>query len=645
MSLKKYRVKNLFHNSIEPEEILMDAAKSGEFEDQRIEIPIEKKTFRAFYGIILAILIVLAGRAAWLQLAEGGYFKELAEHNRVRAVPVFASRGIIYDRSMKQLVFNIPSFDLMVSPADLPRSQAEKNAVIEKAANLLGVPAQEIADEIKNFDLRSSPSISIVQNLEHEKLMLLEPNLEELPGFRIAENTVRRYVDAPVFSHIIGYLGKLGTDEAKDNPDYFSSEKIGKDGLEFFYEKTLRGQPGERIYEVDSKGKQKRELAQNPSRDGQGLVLTIDYQLQGSLYQALSRKLASLGLKKGAAVALDPQTGGILALVSFPSFDSNAFAQGLSSKIYSELANNPAQPLFNRAVSGQYAPGSTIKPLVAAAALKEDVISPLTKIFDSGELVLTSQYTGQVTWRFGDWKAHGAVDMYSAIAQSCDVYFYTIGGGYGNIKGLGIDRLEQYFKLFGLGSKLGIDLPGEETGLVPGPEWKEQKKNEQWYIGDTYHISIGQGDLLVTPLQLAAATASLLNGGKIIQPHLVDKFIDSDKNVIKINKPQILREGFVGQEELEVVRNGMRQTVTSGSALLLNNLPVQAGAKTGTAQVAGQHNSNAWGTVFAPYENPEIVLVVLAENAGEGSQVAIPVAKEVLETYFAGAAPVQENNQ
>jgi penicillin-binding protein 2 len=631
---KEYKVKRIFKEAIEPEEILLDATKSSELENQRLEVQIKPRIFKAFFYLILAAFLVLVGYSAYLQIIKGSYYQDLAERNRLRSIPVFSSRGIIYDRLLKQLVHNVPIFNLVLTLSDLPRSAVEKEAVIKKAAEIIGVPPPEIFDKLKNTDLKLTPTIIVGEDLNHEILLLLESKIEQLPGFRIEKNIVRQYVNASYFSHILGYLGKLGNDDIRNNPDYFLTEKIGKNGLESFYEEILRGRPGEQLIETDSRGQQKNPIAQSQPQDGQGLVLAIDSELQKNLYDSLVQALKSRNLKKAVALALNPQNGGILAMVSFPSFDNNLFARGITSADYDKLFGDAAQPLFNRAISGQYGPGSAVKPLIGAAALQEKVVSPSTKIFDSGELVLVNQYNPEIVYRFPDWKAHGIVDIYSAIAQSCNVYFYTIGGGYGNIKGLGIEGLKKYFRFFGLGETLGIDLPGETTGLVPDPQWKQQAKNEQWYTGDTYHISIGQGDLLVTPLQLAVATAAIVNGGKIIQPHVVDKIVDSDKNIVKTIEPKILRENFIEQDNLEIIKKGMRQTITAGTAPLLNNLSIPVGAKTGTAQVAGQRNSNAWVTVFAPYDNPQIVLVVLLENAGEGSQVAVPIAREVLEKYF-----------
>ena len=632
-ALAKFKVKTIFKETIEPEEILLDATKSSDLDEQKIEVPIRPKIFRIFAGIILGVFLILTGQAAYMQIGRSDYFKNLAARNRTRSLPLFAQRGIIYDKNFKQLVFNVPSFNLLVSLPDLPEDSRDRTAVIKKAAEAAGLSEEDALNDIGSINLKFGSSAVVAENLEHEKLLEIQAVINELPGWRVEQNITRQYVDSFVYSHIFGYTGKLTDSDIAKNPDYSLTEKIGKDGLEAFYENVLRGRPGQRFLEVDSLGRLKGEVAEQKAESGQGLLLSIDSRLQELLYNNLQATLQKMRLKKAAAVVLDPKNGGVLAMVSFPSFDNNLFSQNLSSRDYNSLLNDANRPLFNRAISGQYSPGSTVKPLIGSAALQEKIVTPFTKINAPGELILVNQYDPSIVYRFADWKTHGVIDIYSAIAQSSDVYFYTVGGGYGNIKGLGIEKLATYFKLFGFGADSGIDLPGENQGLVPGAQWKQQVKKENWYTGDTYHVAIGQGDLLVTPLQLAVAEAAILNGGKVMRPHVVDKIIDSDKNVISAIEPKILWQNFIDQVNLDVIKKAMRQTVTEGTARILNDLPVAVGAKTGTAQVAGDNNPNAWGVVFAPYDNPQMVIVVLVESAGEGSQVAMPVIKETLQEY------------
>lgn len=632
--LKKYRVKRISRESVEPEEIFVDASRP-EFEGQKIEVPLRPKIFRAFFALVILGFFVLAGQTFYLQIVKGEEYRGLAEKNRLKIVQIPASRGIIYDRFFKQLVYNVPSFDLMITFRDLPKSPAERQDIIDKAARILKISPSEINGLINEFNSKNTETFLIADNIEHEKLLALESEIEKMPGFKIEKSAARQYGAVPYLSHVLGYLGKLSWEDFKSGSDYLATEKIGKSGIEYSFESVLRGKPGRRITEVDSRGQSQGNAKTIDPEPGQGIVLTIDSELQRKIYEEIEKTLKSLKLQKAAAVALNPKDGSVLAMASFPGFDNNMFSKALSFEEYSEIANDPSRPLFNRAIGGQYAPGSTIKPMVGLAALQEGIVSPNTTVSDPyGELTVANQYDPGIIYRFADWKAHGTVNIYSAIAQSCNVYFYTIGGGYGNIEGLGIERIKKYLSLFGFGSASGIELPGEKNGLLPDPEWKKETKEEDWFTGDTYHVSIGQGDSLVTPIQLAAATATVANGGKLLAPRLVDKIVDSDKNTVKTFQAKIVRENFIGQEHIETMKKAMRQTVVSGSAAALNDLKVEAAGKTGTAQVAGQKDNNAWFTAFAPYSDPQIVLVILVESGGEGSRVSVPIAKEVLRWYF-----------
>ena len=312
-----------------------------------------------------------------------------------------------------------------------------------------------------------------------------------------------------------------------------------------------------------------------------------------------------------------------------PSFDFN-------SQTYGEIIKDKNKPLFNRAIGGFYPAGSTIKPFVASAALAENIIDPNFKIDDTlGYIKIENQYDPNIVYTYRDWKAHGFVDMRRAIAVSANVYFYIIGGGYKNIKGLGIDRIKKYLNIFGFGSDLGIDLPGESSGLIPDPAWKKSVKNEGWFTGDTYNVSIGQGDTIITPLQLASAIGAVANGGTLWKPKLVLKITDHRNNSIREFKPESIRANIVDESKLKVVREGLRKAVTEGSAYLLNDLPIKVAGKTGTAQITNTfRKTNAWFTGFAPYDNPEIALAIIVEGAGEGSTAAVPVAKEVFYWYY-----------
>jgi len=613
MVLKKYKVRNKFKEDIEPEEIFMDSKRlkeSPDSEREKLERPIKEIVLKIFFVFIIVLLVILVGKTFHLQIIKGSYWRELADENRIRSYPIEPLRGIIYDRNKIPLAINVPKLDLVVIPADLTNI----NELADRLSQLLDKDKVEIEEKIRE-NINLSYPIIIAEDIEREKALLLESEFADISAISIRKDSRRQYENGPVFAHVLGYLGKVNKEEVSEK-GYFLDDYIGRDGLERVYEDELRGTYGQELVEIDNIGRTQKVLATKEPIAGQDIVLSIDKSLQEKIYQSMRGR-------KGAAVALNPQNGKILALMSSPNFDNNEFIKGLSPESFDKVIQDKNEPFLNRVIAGQYPSGSTIKPLIAAAALEEGIISPDKQLNCPGQLTLKDKYNPNIFWTFPDWKAHGIVNMNKAIAESCNVYFYTIGGGYGDIEGLGIEKIAKYLNLFGWGQTLGIDLPGEMAGLVPSPLWKEETKDEEWYIGDTYNVSIGQGDISITPLQLAIATAAIANNGKVFQPQLTEN-----------SEPNIIRQGFIDNDFLEVVKRGMREAVISGSARALYDLPVKAAGKTGTAQVSKTKAPHSWFTVFAPYENPEIVLIILIENGGEGSEVALPVAKEVLGWWF-----------
>ncbi len=600
--------------------------------------------------------IVLFARLLWLQIFTGDYYFKIAEGNRIRQERIEARRGIIYDRNLKPLVHNVANFLLYIVPADLPKNVEEKDQIFKKIAETIAPlsPRQglldlqnsqnslnkdQLFDQIKNAvgkikpkSLESFQPLFITDNIEYDKAMLLELQSENWKGVNLSTKIRRDYLlDAPSLSHILGYTGKINQEEFKKaSNEYLSIDYIGKNGLEYFYENEMRGTNGHKQIEVDALGKVKKVLNSNPSEDGHNLVLTIDDNVQKKLEELLQAQLDTLHLKRASAVVTNPQNGEILALVSLPSYDDNLFARGITKTEYQKLLDNPDRPLFNRAVAGEFPCGSTIKPVVAAAALNEDVVTENTQFLSNGGLKVG-------TWLFPDWKkgGHGMTNVKKALAESVNTYFYIVGGGYEDFIGLGLDRLVRYYKLFGLGEQTGIDLPGEANGFVPTKDWKENILKEHWYTGDTYHLSIGQGDLTTTPLQVAQFTQYFAANGKIYRPHLVKEITLADGKKFTTTELNITKENLVKPEVLKTVREGMRQTITSGSARSIELVvPVQVAGKTGTAQWSSKKDPQAWFTGFAPYNNPEIVITVLIEEGKEGSTAAVPVAKEFLKWYF-----------
>jgi len=646
MELKKYFIKNKAREDIEAEEIFLDAEAIRSLEDKgKLEQPIKRRNFFLFYALIIVCLAGLLLQAGHLEVIKGEYYQNLAQGNRLRIYSLPAPRGIIYDRFQQPLVYNVPSFDLAVNLNDfLDNPPSVQEEILEKVAKILeGELFQEKShfqkEELKQKIAEAQGQVGqlvLAKNIERSAALILESLIKDWPGWRLEKNPRRQYMTASYFAHILGYTGQVSPTDLEEHPDYSLNDQIGKIGLELQYESFLRGRPGQEQIEVDFSGKTQSLLATKPAQSGQGLILHIDEELQKKVYQSLEKTLNQLGSKKkAAAVAMDPRNGGILALVSLPSFDNNLFAQGISQIDLAVLKNDPNLPFLNRALAGQYPPGSTIKPMIAAAALEEEIVKPEQQINCQGGLSIVHQYESQIIYHYPDWKAHGLTDIIKAIAQSCNVFFYTVGGGYDQINGLGVEGIKKYLQYFGLGQASQIDLPHEEIGLIPDREWKkEAKPNEDWYLGDTYHLAIGQGDILVTPLQLTSAIASLVNGNILYQPQLVDKIIDSNKKIVEDIPAKVIRQEFIKSENIKTVQEGMRQAVLTGSARALANLAIKVAGKTGTAQFGTRGEAHAWFVGYAPYEEPQIVLTILIEGGGSGDQAAVPVAKEVLEWYF-----------
>ncbi|HJN62164.1 MAG TPA: penicillin-binding protein 2 [Candidatus Parcubacteria bacterium] len=635
-SLRGFKKLKGFKGEIEPQEIFLDklAQKKEEelgLSERKIEVLLSENLLRLFYLSFLILMLVFLGKTLQLQIFNNEEFFLRAEENKLRVYQVRPNRGIIYDQNLKQLIWNESSFDLVLDKRDFPWETPEKEEILEKVSSILQITSLELEEKIMETE---SLQVLIKENISHEILVLLETKIDELLGFQIEKNIVRDYLQGPTFAHLIGFTGKINSGELKNLSNYTITDYLGKQGLEKEYEETLRGEPGRLEILKDARNQVLSQTKVSDPQPGQSLVLWLDSELQEKVQEELTRTLLNSGTKKGAAIALDPKTGGVLAMVSLPTFNNNSFSKGMTQKEYAVIQNNPSKPLFNRVVAGQYATGSTIKPIVAAAALQEEIIDPKKLIFDPGFLEIEDQYNPEKIWTFLDWKVHDWTDMRKAIAQSCNVYFYIIGGGYKEQEGLGPTRIKEYLSLFGWGKTTQIDLPGEKKGLLPDPDWKKEVKNEGWWDGDTYHLSIGQGDVLATPLQVASSFVAIANQGKLLEPKIVQKVVNQDKKLVREIDPEILNENFIDQENLQVVREGMREAVIYGSSVLLSNLPVKAAAKTGTAQTPKENYYHNWITVFAPYDDPEIVLTIIIESVYGEQVAALPVAKEVLSWYF-----------
>jgi len=598
-----------------------------EKEEAIIEAPFKKKGLVIMWYLFIFAVVALAVRVFYLDTIKGEYYAEISKENRIRKIPIKAPRGNILDKFGHVLARNVPSIDAVSLPSYLPTDPNEIKKMARNLAGILGMEEGNLEIILESQNRKSPDPVLIKENISQDQALILSERAKDFPGIAIDKTAIRNYENSNIFSHVIGYDGKITQEELQKNTDYLMTDYIGKTGLEKKYERELRGVYGARQAEIDSLGNVKKDLGIVNPEAGSDLVLNIDEELQKKIYDSLTQNLENIDTVTAAAVAIDPRNGGILALVSLPSFDNNSFARGITNDEYQEIVGNKDLPLLNRVTSGEYPPGSTIKPAVASAALMEGTITPGTIIDGLGGNLQVGSF------HFGDWKTHGPSDVRTAIAESNDIFFYTVGGGYGNVEGLGMTRMKRYENLFGFGSPTGIDLPGESAGFIPDEAWKLQKIGERWYIGDSYHCAIGQGFVTATPLQLANYAAALANRGTLYTPRIVNEIrkINGQKEYIN---PKIIRKNFISEEVMNVVREGMRQTVTSGTAQSLKNLPVEAAGKTGTAQFGTENKVHTWFVSFAPYDNPTVAMVVLVEGGNENSSLAVPVTREVYDWYF-----------
>ncbi len=643
---------------IEPHEIFYDSLTqkqevSSVVSDKKIIPSLSKRSIILPFWFTVALFVIFGARLAQMNLFQGASYKIQAQQNKYIFQKVQAERGIIYDQNLKPLVQNLSGFDLN---CDKNKMSADKNILAKTIQSLAAVLNLDENDLKKKIDSGQNP---IIHNLNHRELIILEARAADFEGCQTVSRPIRNYLTDYGLAPVLGYMSSITEKEwlaAQEN--YSINDYVGRSGLEQFYENTLRKNPGSMRVEHDARGniisKNEAELPQS----GDSLVLWLDLELQKKLNDAIYQQLKNLGLTNAAAVALNPDTGGVLALVSLPDYNNNVFSEGSSEQIKNIINDYQSQPLFNRVISGQYLTGSTIKPFEAAAALQEKIINPDKQINCQGYIEVKNQYDPSIIYRYNDNHIHGLTDMRKAIAESCNDYFYIIGGGYNNQTGLGPTRIKKYLSLFGWDQPTGIDLPGEVAGFIPDPLWKKEKfagtQDQTWTDGDTYNLAIGQGFIGITPIEVATAYAAIANGGILYEPRLVQKIVDSAGNIVEEKKPSIKRQNFIDSENLQVVREGMRHCVNGAgaplaSALVLNSLGIPMAAKTGTAQLHkgpdGKDLLNSWVTVWAPYDHPQILLTIMMENVHEGTVAVLPVAKDVLDWYFNGRTNDAEKNQ
>ncbi len=593
-------------------------------------------------GFVLVLMSVLLVRFFYLQMVRHDYYQTLAESNRISVVPIVPNRGLILDRNGVVLAHNYSGYTLEINP--------NKTTNMEATINELSALVEITPKDRKRFrkllaERRNSETLMIRNRLTDEEVARFAAQQYRFRSVEIKARLFRDYPLGEKTAHLIGYIGRINQtdvdqlEESDMAANYRGSDYIGKTGLEQSYENELHGATGVEQVEVDSAGRAVRVLSRKPPVSGNTLVLSIDAKLQEIAEQ-------SFGNYRGALVAIDPNNGEVLAFVSKPGYDPSLFIDGIDPQSWDELNNSPDVPLNNRALRGQYPPGSTVKPFMALAGLFHNIRSPGRTISDPGYFNLPGS-----SHQYRDWKkgGHGSVDMFKAIVISCDTYFYGLATE------LGIDNIYSFLSRFGFGKKTGIDLEGETSGLLPSQEWKMKRYKDKWYAGDTVSVGIGQGYNLVTPMQLAFATATLANNGIGYKPRLVREVRSSRNNENRLVEAKPEFDMKLDPAHLDLVKRAMAAVTQPGgtAAQAAAGAPYHIAGKTGTAQVVAmkqgekydasklseRNRDHAWFIAFAPAEQPRIALVVLAENGGHGGGTAAPIARKVLDYYLLGKVP------
>ncbi|HCI05494.1 MAG: Penicillin-binding protein 2 [Parcubacteria group bacterium GW2011_GWC1_45_9] len=602
---------------IEPEEILLE---NNAVFAKRLEFSIGRKYVFFILGLVAFFMFLSLGVAFKLQIFQHPAYARRSEENSLRNIFLEAPRGLIFDRYGDVLADNQVYFEVLPIKENLD-SGHNFELQLETLSRISGIAKDEISQKL------DSNKEVVFENFDLDKAIEFKANEALMPGFKLVGRYQRHYPLKEATSHVLGYTGLVTEKEHAENQDLSLSQTIGKVGVELFYDSYLRGSRGSFSYQVDVKDDLIGQEKSNYFKTGNSIRLTLDAKLQEKIYQIFRDNVFDAG-SGAVAVALEPKTGEILALVSYPGFDT-------SKKIWSD---SKAQPFFNRAVSGEYSPGSTIKPFIALAALEEKIIDPLFKVDDTeGKITIENPYFPDQPYIFRDWKAHGFVNMEEAIADSANVYFYTIGGGYGNIKGLGVERIKEYLEKYGWGKKTETDFLGEKPGFLPDPEWKEKTFKDIWRIGDTYHYSIGQGYVKTTPIQLAANYQLFANLGKVFRPFLINSVFNSEGGQeVYHGSPKVLREYQIDENYFKIVNRGMERTVIDGSAAgRMAGLPFSVAGKTGSIQTSSSlTDTNAAFVSFIPAEDPKFLLLVLVESGGSGGATAVPLAKQILYWYW-----------
>ncbi|HET8569649.1 MAG TPA: penicillin-binding protein 2 [Candidatus Limnocylindria bacterium] len=572
--------------------------------------------------LVVGVLVVLSVRLYDLQVVRGPYYRELSEQNRVLRIPVSADRGLILDRNGTVLVRNVPAFAVSIVPVDVPRSQ--QVSLAERLGAVIGREGQEILEAVLAQRIRNPyEPVKVTKNpISRETALLLAERADRFVGIRVTPETIRFYETGPLYAALMGYTGPITREELETRAElgYLQADHIGRTGLERVYEKYLRGRYGWREIERDAAQRELRELAAVPPVRGNDLVLTIDDKLQRIAAEEIQKGMDDGRYTQGVVIAMHPKTGEILAMVTVPGYDNNMFIRGIKPEEMNALNSDDRRPLVNKAIGEIYPPGSTYKMVTGLAALSEGTATRRTVVNVTSSVLTVNGFN------FFDWRAHGSVDFVNGFAYSSDIYFYTLGGGnpYTGQGGVGPEALTKYARALGFGEPSGIDLPGEEVGNLPDPEWKRKTLKEEWTLGNTYHASIGQGFVTVTPLQLLTAYAAVQNGGSLLRPHLLKEVRAPDGTAAVTVKPEVRRELPIAPDHLSAIREGARKVVTSGMAFMPNaKLPVAG--KTGTAEFGQASGRDSAGRNLLGFHNWFVSWVPKGDETGTDSDIAMIV--------------------
>jgi penicillin-binding protein 2 len=657
-----------------------------------------------FYGSLLTAVVALVAQLLKLQFVEHETYAEQAEENRITRVSDPAPRGVIYDRRGVLLARNVPAFSVTITPAYLPDNAAQVDDIYNRLAKLLNMPLtvpgstpkapcapgrgiRDLVDEGAGFEPYAP--VKIKCDIEKDTALIIRELLGDMPGVNVIVEPLRDYPTGALTADLVGYMAPIP--DPADAPltyEYYTArgfvpnrDRIGVAGVEASMQDILGGQNGSRLVEEDVAGELLRVLGvETETVPGLNVQLSIDVRLQAAAEAALRARMklyndysGEIRATSGVVIVMNPNTGEILAMVSWPTYDNNRFARSIDYDYYVQLAGDPDRgvppdpqyPLLNHAVNILYPPGSVFKIVTATGVLEEGVIDPDRELNDPGKITIRDAYFPTDPGRAKDFvcwnrEGHGKVNFTRGIAESCNVYFYKIGGGWEpeGVAGLGIERLNKWMELFGFGQPTGVELPGELSGFIPDSKWKRITWGENWATGDTYNAVIGQGYVHVTPLQMLNAYNVIINGGQLLKPTVVDKILDGEGNVVTDTAPVVLSELPIKPESLQLIRAGLRRAVVEGTlagdinifgevGVPIVDVPgVNVAGKTGTAEycdqiaweknlcIPGQWPAHAWTMLYAPYENPEVSVIVFIYNGKEGSRLAAPVANTVLRAYF-----------